>query len=109
MPRELTEWDLRTIAEVTSEMAKFRGAGFDAHAQALAFVRAAQVDADFRGRLEEVARRIEARRGMKMPRKLFVSLAPPSAISSATPRRPSAVGNPNEPTGHTTPAAALEP
>ena len=76
MPRKLTEWDLRTIAEVTSEMAKFRGAGFDAHAQALAFTRAAQVDAGFRGRLEEAARRIEARRGMRLPRKLFVPLAP---------------------------------
>jgi len=75
MASKLSEWDLRTIAEVTSEMAKFRGAGFDAHAQALAFVRAAQVDADFMERLEEAARRIEARRGMSLPRKLFVPLA----------------------------------
>jgi len=75
MPRKLSEWDLRTIAEVTSEMAKLRGAGFDAHAQALAFVRAAQVDAGFIGRLEEAARRIEARRGMRMPRKLFIPIA----------------------------------
>ena len=75
MASKLSEWDLRTIAEVTSEMAKFRGAGFDAHAQALAFVRAAQVDADFRARLEGAANRIEARRAMKMPLKLFVPLA----------------------------------
>jgi hypothetical protein len=76
MPRKLTDWDLRTIAEVTSEMSKFRGAGFDAHAQALAFARAAQVDADFRARLAEIARRIEARRGVNMLRKLFVPVAP---------------------------------
>ena len=75
MPRNLTEWDLRTIAEVTSEMAKFHGARFDAHAQALAFVRAAQVDADFRARLAEAARRIEARRGMSLPRKLIIPIA----------------------------------
>lgn len=77
MPRrKLTDWDLRTIAEVTSEMAKFRGAGFDAHAQALAFVRAAQVDADFRARLADAARRIEARRSMTMLRKLLRPIAP---------------------------------
>ena len=76
MPRKLTEWDLWTIAEVTSEMAKFRGAGFDAHAQALTFVRAAQVDADFRARLGEAARRIETRRGMSLPRKLLVPISP---------------------------------
>jgi hypothetical protein len=74
-PRKLTEWDLRTIAEVTSEMAKFRGAGFDAYGEARAFTRAAQVDADFRARLEAAARRIEARRAMKMPLKLLVPLA----------------------------------
>jgi hypothetical protein len=76
MPRKLTEWDLHTIADVTSEMARLRGAGFDAHAQALAFARAAQVDADFRARLAEAARRIEARRSMTMPRKLFLPVAP---------------------------------
>jgi hypothetical protein len=76
MPRKLTDWDLRTIADVTSEMAKIRGAAFDAHAQALAFARAAQVDADFRARLAEAARRIEARRGMMMPRRLLMPIAP---------------------------------
>ena len=76
MPRKLTEWDLRTIAEVTAEMAKYRGLTFDAHTQALAFTRAAQVDADFRAQLAEVARRIEARRSMKMPRRLLAPLAP---------------------------------
>jgi hypothetical protein len=65
MPRKLTDWDLRTIADVTS-----------AHAQALAFARAAQVDADFRARLAEAARRIEARRGMTMPRRLLMPIAP---------------------------------
>ena len=76
MPRNLTEWDLRTIAEVTSEMAKLRGTAFDAHAQALAFARAAQVDADFRAQLAEVARRIEARRSMRTARKLLAPLGP---------------------------------
>jgi hypothetical protein len=74
--RTLTDWDLRTIAEVAFEMAKLRGAGFDAHAQALAFVRAAQLDADFRARLAEAARRIEARRAMSLPRKLFLPVGP---------------------------------
>ena len=74
--RKLTDLDLRTIAHVTSEMARLRGAGFDAHAQALAFLRAAQLDADFRVRLAEAARRIEARRGMTMPRKLFLPVTP---------------------------------
>ena len=73
--RTLTDWDLRTIAEVTSEMARLRGAGFDAHAQARAFVRAAQLDADFRARVAEAARRIEARRSLNMARKLFLPVA----------------------------------
>ena len=64
----LTDAELRMIAEVVTEMAKYRGRSFDASACAVALGRAAIADRGFRARLVEIHRRIEARRKTDLAR-----------------------------------------
>ena len=68
--------ELRMIAEVVSEMAKYRGRSFDASACAVTLGRAALADRGFRARLAEIRRRIEARRKTDLPHALLAPLAP---------------------------------
>jgi hypothetical protein len=66
--------ELRMIAEVVSEMAKYRGRSFDASACAVTLGRAAIADRGFRARLAEFHRRIQARRATGMPRNTLAPL-----------------------------------
>ena len=64
------------IAEVVTELARFRGTSFDKVAKGHAFARAALIDPAFKVRLVEVHRRLEARRATKEPRKMLAPIAP---------------------------------
>ena len=68
--------ELRMIAEVVSEMAKYRGRSFDASACAVTLGRAAIADRGFRARLVEIHRRIAARRKTDLPREFPAPVAP---------------------------------
>ena len=69
MPR-LSDTELGMIAEVVTELARFRGTSFDQADKGLAFARAALIDPAFKARLAEVHRRLEARRATDLPAKL---------------------------------------
>ena len=64
------------IAEVVTELARFRGSAFDKVAKGQAFARAVLIDAAFKERLVEVHRRLEARRATDLPAKLLVPIGP---------------------------------
>jgi len=64
------------IAEVVTELARFRGTSFDKVAKGHTFVRAALIDPAFKARLAEVHRRLEARRATNLPAKLLVPIRP---------------------------------
>jgi hypothetical protein len=72
----LTDAELRMIAEVVTELARFRGSAFDRVANGQAFARAALIDPAFKARLVEIHRRLEARRRTDIPRKMLAPLAP---------------------------------
>jgi len=67
---------LRMIAEVVTELARFRGTAFDRVAKGNTFARAAILDPAFKARLAEVHRRLEARRATDLPAKLLVPIGP---------------------------------
>ena len=71
---KLADTDLRMIAGVVTEMAKYRGRSFDASACAVTLGRAALADRGFRARLAEIRRRIEARRKTDLPHALLAPL-----------------------------------
>ena len=54
----LTDAELRMVAEIVTEMAKYRGRSFDREAKGVAFGRAALIDPDFRARLGDLYRQI---------------------------------------------------
>jgi len=58
----LSDAELRIVAEVVTELAKYRGTGFDKTSKGTAFARAALIDPAFKARLAETHRRLEARR-----------------------------------------------
>jgi hypothetical protein len=72
----LCDTELRMIAEVLTELARFRGLAFDKTAKSHAFARAALIDPAFRAHLAEVHRRLEERRATKEPRKILAPIAP---------------------------------
>jgi hypothetical protein len=72
----LSNAELRMIADVVTELARFRGTSFDKVTKGHAFARAALIDSAFKARLAEVHRRLEARRATKEPRHLLAPLAP---------------------------------
>jgi hypothetical protein len=81
----LNEPELRMVAEVVAEMARFRGRSFGKSAKGYAFARAALIDSAFKARLAEVHRQLVARRSTDMPRKLLAPIAPllPGASGSS--------------------------
>ena len=72
----LTDAELRMVAEVVSELAKYRGTAFDKVAKGNALARAALIDPAFMVRLAEVHRRLVARRSTSIPHKLLVPIGP---------------------------------
>jgi len=74
--RTLSDTELWMIAEVVTELARFRGTAFGKVAEGHAFARAALVDPAFKARLTEVHRRLEVRRATKEPRHLLAPIAP---------------------------------
>jgi hypothetical protein len=72
----LSDPELRMIAEVVTELARFRGTAFDRVAKGNTFARAAILDPAFKARLAEVHRRLEARRATDLPAKLLVPIGP---------------------------------
>jgi hypothetical protein len=58
----LSDKELRMIADIVTEMSKYRGPTLDKEAKNVAFGRAALLDPDFRARLAEVHRQLGARR-----------------------------------------------
>jgi hypothetical protein len=72
----LNDAELRMIAELVTELARFRGTSFDKSAKGHAFARAALIDPAFKARLAEVHRRLEVRRSTKEPRRLLAPIAP---------------------------------
>jgi hypothetical protein len=72
----LTDTELRMIAEVVTELARFHGRSFDKTAKGTTFARAALIDPAFKAKLAEVHRRLEARRSTDMPRNLLAPIAP---------------------------------
>jgi hypothetical protein len=71
-----SDTELRMIAEVVTELARFRGTSFDKVAKGHAFARAALIDPAFKVRLVEVHRRLEARRSTDLPVKMLAPIAP---------------------------------
>ena len=72
----LTDAELRMVAEVVTELAKYRGTAFDKTSKGTIFARAAMIDPAFKARLVEIHRRLEARRKTDLPRKTLAPLAP---------------------------------
>ena len=72
----LSDAELRMIAEVVTELARFRGSAFDKAAKGITFARAALIDPAFKARLAEAHRRLEARRATDLPAKLLVPIGP---------------------------------
>ena len=72
----LNDAELRMIAEIVTEIARSRGAVFDAAAKGAAFARAAMIDPAFRARLSEVHRRLDMWRVIKAPRTILEPIAP---------------------------------
>ena len=72
----LNDTEMRMIAEVVTEFARFRGSSFDKAAKGRAFSRAALIDPAFKARLVEVHRRLEARRATDVPPKMLAPIAP---------------------------------
>ena len=72
----LSNAELRMVAEVVTELAKYRGTAFDKTSKGTAFARAALIDPAFKARLAEIHRRLEARRATGIPRKMLAPLAP---------------------------------
>ncbi len=72
----LTDAELRKVAEVVSELAKYRGTSFDKAAIGFSFARAALIDPAFKAKIAEVHRRLEARHKTDLPRKLLAPIAP---------------------------------
>jgi hypothetical protein len=72
----LNDTELRMIAEVVTEFARFRGSAFDKVAKGRAFSRAALIDPAFKARLVEVHRRLQARRATDILRKKLAPIAP---------------------------------
>ncbi len=68
--------ELRMVAEVVGELAKYRGKAFNRVATGSALARAAFVDPAFKAKLVEIHRRLEVRRKTDIPRKLLAPLAP---------------------------------
>ena len=64
---------LRMIAEVVSECAKYRGTSFDTRAEGIA--RAAVIDPRFRARVAAVHRRLEAQYAADIPHRMLASIA----------------------------------
>jgi hypothetical protein len=72
----LSDAELRMVAEVVTEIARFRGRSFAKNTKAHTFARAALIDPKFKAKLAEVHRRLEARRATDLPRKLLAPIAP---------------------------------
>jgi len=72
----LTDAELRMVADVVTEIARFRGRSFTKNTKAHTFAQAALIDPAFKAKLAEVHRRLEARRAADMPRKLLAPIAP---------------------------------
>ena len=72
----LTDAELRMVAEVVSEMARFRGRSFAKNTKDYTFARAALIDPSFKAKVAEVHRRLQARRATDMPCKLLAPIAP---------------------------------
>jgi hypothetical protein len=72
----LTDAELRIVAEVVTELAKYRGTTFDKTSKGTTFARAAMIDPAFKARLAEIHRRLEARCKTDIPRKMPAPLAP---------------------------------
>jgi hypothetical protein len=72
----LTDSELRMVAEVVTEMARYRGTSFDGAAKGAAFARVALIDPAFKAKLTEAHRRITAMRAIDMPRNLLAPIAP---------------------------------
>jgi hypothetical protein len=72
----LSDAELRMIAEVVTEFARFRGTSFDQADKGLAFARAALIDPAFKVRLAEVYRRLETPRATKERSRLLAPSAP---------------------------------
>ncbi len=72
----LSDSELRMIAELVTELARFGGRAFDKTAKGSAFARAAMIDPAFKARVAEIHRRLEARRATDIPRKMLAPLAP---------------------------------
>ena len=72
----LTEAELRIVAEVVTELAKYRGTAFDKTSKGTTFARAVMIDPAFKARLAEIHRRLEARRKTDIPHKMLVPLTP---------------------------------
>jgi hypothetical protein len=67
----LSDAELKMVAEIVTQMARSRGAGFDGAAKGVAFARAALIDPVFRARLSEVHRRLDVWRVTKEPRTIL--------------------------------------
>ena len=72
----LTDAELRMVAEVVTELSRFRGSAFDKVAKGNAFARAALIDPASMVRLAEVHRRLVTRRSTSIPHKLLVPIGP---------------------------------
>ena len=72
----LTEAELRIVAEVVTELAKYRGTNFDKTSTGTTFARATLIDPAFKTRVAEVHRRLEAQRATDLPPKLLVPIGP---------------------------------
>jgi len=73
--KNLTETELRMVAEVAIEMAREAKSPFDVQAGALTFARAALKDSAFKAALQALHRKIMTRRTID-PRNMLAPLAP---------------------------------
>jgi hypothetical protein len=73
--KNLTETELRMVAEVAIEMARAIGGPFSVHAGALTFARAALKDTEFKAALAALHRNIMVRQAND-PRGMLAPLAP---------------------------------
>lgn len=72
----LTDAELRMVAEIVAELAKYRGRSFDKAAKGHVLARAALIDPAFKARLAEIHRRLEVRRKTDISVKLLAPLTP---------------------------------
>jgi len=72
----LSDAELRMVADVVTEIARYRGRSFAKNTKAHTFARAALIDPAFKTKLAEVHRCLEARRATDMPRKLLAAISP---------------------------------